>query len=101
MVERPNKWEAATEEAAQWFVRLRDDNLELGERLSYVRWLKQSPAHLREMLRICQLAGWLQGARLEQLVSQPGHSPSILEFSTCASNTRVRITRSPARMRRY
>ena len=52
------------EEAAEWFVRLRDDNLGLYERRCYVRWLKKSPAHTAEILRMCRLADGLRDAKL-------------------------------------
>ena len=44
-------------EAAEWFVRLRDDSLGMRHRERNVRWLKQSPAHIAELLRIQQVNG--------------------------------------------
>jgi transmembrane sensor len=61
-------------EAAQWFVRLRDDNLGLDEQFRYVCWLKQSPVHKAEMLRICQLAGRLRSVKLERFISHQGRT---------------------------
>lgn len=82
MAERLNTCKVAriTEQAAEWFVRLRDENLEPDERHSYVRWLKQSPTHLAEILRICQLAGRLHDAKLEGIVSKQESSSNIIEF---------------------
>lgn len=72
------------EEAAEWFVRLRDDNLGLDERRSYVRWLKQSPAHTAEMLRMRQLAHWLRDAKLEGLISGQVAKSNIIELASRA-----------------
>lgn len=51
-----------SEEAAEWFVRVKDDHLGAEERRQYVRWLKQSSTHAAEMLRMHQLARWLRNA---------------------------------------
>ena len=47
--------EALSDEAAEWFVRLRDDRSSMRHRERNVRWLKQSPAHIAELLRIQQV----------------------------------------------
>jgi ferric-dicitrate binding protein FerR (iron transport regulator) len=70
-----------SEEAAEWFVRLRDDNLGPDERRRYVRWLKQSSTHTAEMLRVRQLAHWLREAKLERLLSHQGSKSNVIEFS--------------------
>ena len=56
---------ALSSEAAEWFVRLRDDRLGMRHRERNVRWLKQSPAHIAELLRIQQVYKVLRAAQLE------------------------------------
>lgn len=51
-------------EAAEWFVRLRDDRLGVRNRERNVRWLKQSPAHISELLRIQQVYQALRTAKV-------------------------------------
>ena len=58
--------EALSNEAAEWFVRLRDDSLGMRHRERNVRWLKQSPAHIAELLRIQQVYKVLRAAKLEK-----------------------------------
>ena len=56
---------ALSDEAAEWFIRLRDDRLNLRHREHNVRWLKQSPAHIAELLRIQQVYKVLRATKLE------------------------------------
>lgn len=70
-----------SEEAAEWFVRLRDDNLGADERRRYVRWLKQSSTHTAEMLRMRLVAHWLREAELEGLLSRQGPKSNVIEFA--------------------
>ncbi|HEY0681675.1 MAG TPA: FecR domain-containing protein [Steroidobacter sp.] len=62
---------ALSNEAAEWFVRLRDDRLGLQHRERNVRWLKQSPDHIAELLRIQQVYKVLRAAKLQDR-SPPG-----------------------------
>jgi transmembrane sensor len=57
--------EALSSEAAEWFIRLRDDRLSERYRERNVRWLKESPAHIAELLRIQQVYKVLRAAKLE------------------------------------
>jgi len=57
----------ASEEAASWWVRIGAGELERTEREEFVDWLRESPVHVAEMLRIAkvndaldQFQGWLQ-----------------------------------------
>lgn len=45
----------AAEQAAAWLVALREDRLSAHERGEFVDWLRESPVHVAEMLRISQL----------------------------------------------
>lgn len=49
-------------EATDWFLRLDDGELDETERRNYVRWLKESPAHVRAMLLLSQLCDSLHAA---------------------------------------
>jgi transmembrane sensor len=62
---------ALSNEAAEWFVRLRDDRLGMRHRERNVRWLKQSPAHIAELLRIQQVYKVLRAAKVENRPSGP------------------------------
>ena len=67
MPDRPEniKHRLISEEAADWLVRLREGGS--SDRLDYVRWLKQSPAHVRAMLEFASLEGLLRSADLSGL----------------------------------
>lgn len=71
MPDRPEniKHRLISEEAADWLVRLREGGP--SDRLEYVRWLKQSPAHVREMLELASLEGLLRSADLSGLPPPP------------------------------
>ena len=66
-----NARQALSDEAAEWFIRLRDDRLNMRHRERNVRWLKQSPAHIAELLRIQQVYTVLRAAKLENRPSGP------------------------------
>jgi transmembrane sensor len=44
--------ERAAQEAAEWMLRLQDQNITRIQRAEYVRWLRESPLHVSEMLRV-------------------------------------------------
>lgn len=62
-----------SEEAAEWLVCLRA-GMSNGERLEYVRWLKQSPAHVRAMLELASLEGLLRRSDLDDIPPTQGQS---------------------------
>ncbi len=66
MLDRPDniKHKLISEEAADWLLRLRSGSLPLAERHEYVRWLKRSPANVREMLEVASLEDLLRSADL-------------------------------------
>ena len=59
------------EEAAEWYVRFRDRDVPLGKRISHTRWLKASPAHIKEMFLMHRLASQLRRARLTGPLPNP------------------------------
>src|SRR6185295_9415612 len=56
--------QSVSDQAAEWFIRLRDRDLSAAERRKYVRWLKQSPSHISEFMRLCQLYGRVKRAKI-------------------------------------
>lgn len=92
---------ALSDEAAEWFIRLRDDRLNMRHRERNVRWLKQSPAHIAELLRIQQVYKVLRAVKLENRPpGPPGQAESnVIELvpralpapPTRPSQSRVRI----------
>lgn len=65
-------------EAAEWFVRLRDDRMGMRHRERNVRWLKQSPAHIAELLRIQQVYQVLRAAKVQGVVE--GKSSNVIDL---------------------
>jgi transmembrane sensor len=59
--------QSVSDQAAEWFIRLRDRDLTTVERRRYVRWLKQSPNHIAEFMRLCRLYGRVKRAKLPTL----------------------------------
>ena len=55
-----------SEQAAEWFVRLAHDDAVLS-RAEYLAWLRQSPGHVAEALRIGGVFAALRRTRLERL----------------------------------
>jgi transmembrane sensor len=50
----------ATEEAAEWVIRL-GDSLTAGEQVEFLDWLKESPIHVAEMMRVLEVHDSLLG----------------------------------------
>jgi len=59
--------QSVSDQAAEWFIRLRDRDLTVIERRKFVRWLKQSPHHIAEFMRLCRLYGRVKRAKLPTL----------------------------------
>ena len=72
-----NAMQPVSDQAAQWFIRLRDRDLTVAERRKYVRWLKQSPNHIAEFMRLCRLYGRVKRAKLPTLSSETDDSNVI------------------------
>src|SRR5689334_14134600 len=52
-----------TEEAADWFSRIREEELSRADRERFAQWLAESPVHIREYLGISETWGALQAAQ--------------------------------------
>lgn len=59
--------ESVGDQAAEWFIRLKDRDLTAAERRKFVRWLKQAPGHIAEFMRLCQLYGRVKRAKVPTL----------------------------------
>jgi transmembrane sensor len=58
------KRELISQEAAEWFARMKDPDVPLDDRQHFLRWLKQSQVHVAEYLRIASIDGDVRAARL-------------------------------------
>lgn len=88
-----NAKQALSDEAAEWFIRLRDDRLSSRNRERNVRWLKQSPAHIAELLRIQQVYTVLRAAKLED---RPPGSPGQADSNVVELMPRTQPVLPPA-----
>jgi ferric-dicitrate binding protein FerR (iron transport regulator) len=57
--------QALSDEAAEWFIRLRDDRLTTRHRERNVRWMKESPANIAELLRVQQVHALLRECKVQ------------------------------------
>jgi transmembrane sensor len=92
---------SVSEQAAEWFVRLRDRDLSAADRRKYVRWLKHSPSHISEFLRLCQLYGRIKRAKLP--VRLPEELSNVVELlprqrEDVAAGQESRFERRPLRL---
>jgi transmembrane sensor len=90
---------AVAEEAAQWFVRVKDEPLSRADQTQYLRWLQTSPGHISEALRMGQVYGLLRDTRLRQLIAS-GEVSNVIELRPglaeppAATELRGRVGRS-------
>src|SRR3954470_19616406 len=57
------------EQAAEWLLRWHCGDLSIAERFEYLQWLKTSPVHIAETLRMCRLFSWLEKTKLKLYVT--------------------------------
>src|SRR5262245_5607749 len=57
------------EQAAEWLLRWHCGDLSIAERFEYLQWLKTSPVHIAETLRMCRLYSWLESTKLELFIT--------------------------------
>lgn len=65
-----NTTQSVSDQAAEWFIRVKDRDLSAAERRRYVRWLKQSPSHIAEFMRTCRMYGRVKRAKLPTLLPE-------------------------------
>ena len=62
--------QSVSDQAAEWFIRLRDRDLTTADRRKFVRWLKQAPSHIAEFMRLCQLYVGVKRAKVPTLLPE-------------------------------
>jgi transmembrane sensor len=69
-----------SEEAANWFVRLQDERVGGRERRRGLRWLKASPMHVAEALRVAQIYQMLRTMKVETDGTIEDLRSNVVEF---------------------
>jgi transmembrane sensor len=54
-MDQSERRERAAQEAAEWVLRLADQNMTRARRTEYIHWLRESPLHVAEMLRVAHV----------------------------------------------
>jgi len=77
----------ASKEAAEWFIRLKDTQPSRADHRQYLSWLRASPSHMAEALRIGRMYGLLRCSQ-----SAPNDVPqepsNVVEMSADLSRNR-------------
>jgi transmembrane sensor len=63
------KRELISQEAAEWFARMKDPHVPLDDRRRFLRWLKQSQVHVAEYLTVAGVDGDLRRAQLSLVLA--------------------------------
>src|SRR5262245_34477365 len=92
--EEPATEASLAEEAASWLLTLQYEELSAAQRAEFVDWLRQSPHHISEMLRVCQLQRDL--ARFKGWSKHPAPLKQDVPISTVIQL----VTKRPAARRR-
>ncbi|HKU16919.1 MAG TPA: FecR domain-containing protein [Steroidobacteraceae bacterium] len=66
------------EQAAEWLLRWHCGDLTVAERFAYLQWLKTSPVHIAETLRMCRMYSWLQATNLELFITNEDNFSNIV-----------------------
>jgi transmembrane sensor len=75
------KRELISQEAAEWFARMKDPHVPLEDRQSFLRWLKQSQVHVAEYLRVASIDGNVRSARLSFILGGEDSSNVVPLFA--------------------
>lgn len=68
------------EQAAEWLLRWHCGDLSIAERFEYLTWLKTSPVHIAETLRMCRLFSWLEVTKLKLFVTNEDSFSNVVEL---------------------
>lgn len=68
------------EQAAEWLLRWHCGDLSIAERFEYLQWLKTSPVHIAETLRMCRLYSWLGNTKLKLFVTNEDSFSNVVEM---------------------
>lgn len=102
MTKKPqDQWRRATlsQQASEWFIKLRDNDLRYSERMRSVEWLKHSPEHIAELLRVQQVHRILRETPLDDLhegIRRLYEIPNVVELYP----SRTQAPPKPSTMRR-
>lgn len=100
---RDRNLEAVIDQASQWLVKLSSADVSLQERRAFVAWLKRSPVHLHEYLRMERT--WAELAEVDAQKSLSvaellaADSGNVIELESAASTATPALERRP--MRRF
>lgn len=68
------------EQAAEWLLRWHCGDLSIAERFAYLQWLKTSPVHIAETLRMCRLYSWLENTKLKLFITNEDSFSNVVEL---------------------
>ncbi len=86
------KRELISQEAAEWIARLKDPDVSLDDRRRFVRWLKQSPVHVAEYLKVAGIHGDLRRAHLSMVFADDAASNVVALFARGSERSAARST---------
>lgn len=90
------KLELISQEAAEWFLRLKDPRVSRQEKHQFREWLSESWRHVAEYLRVALLYGRLRQAKLDAWTALPGES-NVVNLNLRARAGAAESVRSAAR----
>src|SRR5690349_10048342 len=83
----------ASAEASQWWTELNSSAVPHSQRRQYVRWLRESPVHVEEMLRVGQVYRALKDFDAWELVSTRGaENEQIADFPRLPLDSSLAMT---------
>src|ERR1044072_8638270 len=81
------------EQAAEWLLRWHCGDLSIAERFEYLQWLKTSPVHIAETLRMCRLYSWLENTKLKLFITNEDSFSNVVELPPPEEAVAVRSTK--------
>lgn len=75
------------EQAAEWFIRWHNAEVTVAERYAYLQWLKTSPVHIAELLRVCRMYSWLGAMKLPLYYTNEDTYTNVVELKAREATT--------------
>jgi transmembrane sensor len=91
------KRELISQEAAEWFARMKDPHVPLDERRRFVRWLKQSQVHVAEYLTVAGIDGNVRRAQLSLTLTDVFPSNVVALFADASDRPAASRDVAPVR----
>src|ERR1700685_2893745 len=88
-----------TEQAAWWLLTLQSEQLSATERAEFIDWLRESPLHIAEMLRVCRLERDFAGFEGAGRSGGAGGGRQLAAIVELRERGRVAAERGPPRQR--